>query len=222
MRHSAPALRPTALAAGRTLLLALGFVLGLALSSAPRASAQAAGPAGGPAGAPALPPGHVRSGTLSFDGHATVGNFVGTTQAVRGEHTGGASLADVRGSVEADVATLKTGNDHRDRDMRTSMETDRYPTMRFELARVVPDEPGAVPRGGAEMGAMLEGALTLHGVRRTVALPARLRFAGDTVRVRSDFPVNLKDYHIGGLTKMLGILKMDEHIAVHADLVFAP
>ncbi|HEU4697829.1 MAG TPA: YceI family protein [Gemmatimonadales bacterium] len=199
--------------------LALLALLGVLARAASLGAQTAGAPAGG---APAIPPGQVRAGTLSFDGHATVGDFVGTTHAVKGEHSGGARLADVHGWVEGDVATLATGNGHRDRDLRSSMETDRYPTMRFELARVVPDDPAAVPRAGAELGAMLEGALTLHGVRKAVAVPARLRFAGDTVRVRSDFPVNLKDYGIGGLTKMLGVLRMNEHIAVHADLVFAP
>ena len=39
-------------------------------------------------------------------------------------------------------------------------------------------------------------------------------------RLRTDFPLNLKDYHIGGLSKLLGMLKMYEDIEVHADLVF--
>jgi hypothetical protein len=38
--------------------------------------------------------------------------------------------------------------------------------------------------------------------------------------VRSDFPLNLKDYRIGGLSKLLGMLKMSEHIEVHVDLLF--
>jgi hypothetical protein len=32
--------------------------------------------------------------------------------------------------------------------------------------------------------------------------------------------VNLTDYQIGGLSKMLGVLKMDEHIVVHVDVRF--
>lgn len=40
------------------------------------------------------------------------------------------------------------------------------------------------------------------------------------IRVRGQTPLNLKDYGIGGLTKMLGMLKMHEEIVVHVDLVF--
>jgi hypothetical protein len=42
----------------------------------------------------------------------------------------------------------------------------------------------------------------------------------DGVRVLAGFPLNLKDYRIGGLSKMLGILRMDEHITVHVDVDF--
>jgi hypothetical protein len=38
--------------------------------------------------------------------------------------------------------------------------------------------------------------------------------------VRTDFPLNLKDYRIGGLSKLLGMLKMYEDIQVHGDIVF--
>jgi hypothetical protein len=34
-------------------------------------------------------------------------------------------------------------------------------------------------------------------------------------------PLNLKDYQIGGLSKMLGVLKMQEEIVVRIDVMFA-
>ncbi len=163
-----------------------------------------------------VPAAHLVRGTLSFDGHATLGDFVGTTDSVRGEMTGGAGLAAVRGWVEGRVAALHTGKGKRDTDLRKSMEVDSFPTTRFDLADVVP---------GASLGdstaVTLRGRLTIHGVTHDVEIPARVWMAPDTVRVRGDFPLNLKDYRIGGLSKMLGILKMHENIEVHVDLVFA-
>jgi hypothetical protein len=38
--------------------------------------------------------------------------------------------------------------------------------------------------------------------------------------VRSAFPLNLKDYKIGGLSKMLGLFKMYPDIVVHVDVSF--
>jgi polyisoprenoid-binding protein YceI len=162
-----------------------------------------------------IPNGHLTSGTLSFDGHATAGDFVGKTATVSGEVTGASDLTGVRGWVEAPVMTLKTGNGKRDKDLNKSMESDKFPVLRFELARVT--RTGGT---GDSLGVVLHGALAIHGVTREVDLPATVQLAGSTARVRTDFPLNLKDYRIGGLSKMLGMLKMYEDIEVHSDLVF--
>lgn len=167
--------------------------------------------------AQSVPDGVVQRGTLSFDGHATLGDFVGATDSVRGAMTGGADLTAVRGWVEARVATLVTGNGKRDRDLRGSMEVERFPTMRFDLDGVVVD--GA---RGDTVSVTLRGTLAIHGVRRDVALPALVVPHGPAWQVRCDFPLDLTDYAIGGLSKMLGLLKMDPHITVHVDVTFGP
>jgi len=164
-----------------------------------------------------VPPGRVKTGTISFDGHGTPGDFVGSTGTVSGEMTGGDSLGAVRGWVEAPVKTLTTQNGRRDRDLNKSLESDKYPTIRFDLGGV------STAAGSADsVPVTLRGTLAIHGVTRDVSLPGYVRREGQDVRVRSDFPLNLKDYKIGGLSKALGLLKMDEHITVHVDVSFAP
>ena len=190
---------------GRALLFAA--LLGSVYPPAP-ASAQLNG---------AVPSMRLASGTLSFDGHATVGDFTGTTTTVTGEMTGGESLAAVRGWVESPVKTLDTGEGKRDKDLNKSMESKKYPTMRFELTGV-----NAEGTSTDSVTAQLQGKLTLHGVTREVTLPGRVWRAGDALRLRSDFPLDLGDYEIGGLTKMLGMLRMQEGIEVHVDLTFTP
>jgi polyisoprenoid-binding protein YceI len=163
-----------------------------------------------------VPPAQVRSGQLSFDGRATLGDFTGVTASVTGRMTGG-PLWSVTGWVEAPVESLKTGNGKRDRDLNKSMESDRFPALRFDLdsVTVVADLPDSAR-------VILEGRFTIHGVTRPTRLPARVYSHGDGMRVESDFPLNLKDYRIGGLSKILGILKMHPDIVVHVDLFFAP
>jgi polyisoprenoid-binding protein YceI len=160
-----------------------------------------------------IPNGRLSSGKLSFDGHATVGDFTGTTETISGQSAGASELSGVRGWVESPVHSLKTGDRKRDKDLNKSMESDKYPNLRFDLAEVLvkPGSTGSVT---------LRGTLKIHGVSRRVDLPATLSFDGAKARVKSDFPLNLKEYQIGGLSKMLGMLKMDEHIQVHVDLVF--
>jgi len=164
-----------------------------------------------------IPDATLKRGTLSFDGRATMGGFVGTTDSVRGVMRGGPELAGVSGWVEASTASLRTGNGKRDKDMRKSLETDQFPTMRFDLKRVEP-----APGSADTMTVMLHGDLTIHGVTKTVELPARLWAEGLDQRLRSDFPLNVKDYGVGGLSKLLGVLKMNEQITVHVDVTFGP
>ena len=57
---------------------------------------------------------------------------------------------------------------------------------------------------------------------RDVALPGRVGKDGGALRLLSDFPLDLGDYEIGGLTKMLGMLRMEEAIEVNADLTLVP
>jgi polyisoprenoid-binding protein YceI len=183
----------------RTALLALALSLG-----ARAAAAQGA-----------IPAGTVREGSLSFDARATVGDFTGTTTAVTGEMSGGDNLSQVRGWVEAPVRTLETGNDRRDRDLNKSMESDEYPVIRFELTGV---EPGA--SAADSLPVLLRGRFIIHGVTREATVPASVVLRPDAVRVRGETLLDLEDYGIGGLTKMMGMLKMHEEIVLHIDLTF--
>ena len=197
--------RSTLLNKVRKYALLIGGLFLLPIVAPPLAS-QGPGP---------IPAGRLTSGTLSFDGHASVGDFVGRTSTVSGEITGGADLSEVRGWVQAPVKTLTTDNGRRDKDLNKSMESDKYPDIRFELS-------GITPRGGSDdsVRVTLLGKLLIHGVTRPVALPATLHFSDSVARVRSDFPLSLKEYRIGGLSKMLGVLKMYDDIEVHVDLRF--
>jgi polyisoprenoid-binding protein YceI len=171
--------------------------------------------AAGQAEAPAAP-GRLLFGTLSFDGHATLGAFTGVTQTVSGEMAGGPALESVRGWVEAPVGTLATGKDKRDADLRKSMEVERYPVIRYEL-----DSVTAMAVVGDSAEVVLHGRFIIHGVTRGADLDARALFHDGAARVWGNTPLNLKDYRIGGLSKMLGMLKMHEEIEVHVDLTFA-
>ena len=190
---------------GTIFIRSLAGFAALALGSTDIASAQQT-----------LTSGRVREGELSFDGHATTGDFVGATTTVSGELTGGPDLTGIRGWVEAPVATLKTGNGHRDRDLNSSMETGRYPTMRYDLLGVT---PGPLTPDGQQV--TLQGRLTIHGITRDEQLTATIRPGEGTVRLTTSFQLDLADYHVGGLKKMLGLLRMERQIQVHVDVTFA-
>jgi polyisoprenoid-binding protein YceI len=153
---------------------------------------------------------------LSFTGHSTVGDFVGTTTVVSGGVTGNAELENARGWVEAPVTTLSTGNGLRDRDLRGAMDVEKYPTMRFELAGVTVGTPA---QSDTVTGA-LRGALTIHGVTRDVSILSTLIATGDTIDVSGAFPVDLADYKVGGLTRLFGTLRVQRKIDVRFHVRF--
>jgi polyisoprenoid-binding protein YceI len=159
----------------------------------------------------------LQSGTLSFTGHSTFGDFVGTTTVVSGGVIGSADVAGARGWVEAPVASLSTRNSRRDGDLRSTMEVAKYPTMRFDLAGFAVNSAAAPPE---PVAGTLRGTLTIHGVTRDVAIPATLVSAADSIDVSGEFPLDLADYHVGGLTRLFGTLRMQRNIEVRFHVRF--
>ena len=156
-------------------------------------------------------------GTLSFDATATLGPFTGTTSAVTGAMTAAADVRDVRGWVEFESPTLKTGNGLRDHDMMKSLDADSLKQMRFEVLGV---SLGAEAGDSATL--TLSGQLTLHGVTRDVAVPVTAHFGSSEIRVAGSFRLNVRDYGVTRLSRMLGAFKMNPDITVRLDVVFAP
>jgi polyisoprenoid-binding protein YceI len=166
-------------------------------------------------GAQAVPAMTLRSGELSFDGKATLGDFTGTTTSVTGALTGAATVEGVRGWVEAPARSLVTGNGRRDRDMYSSLEVEEFPTLRFELEGLA-----IAATQGDSLPTTLRGRFTIHGVTREHAVPGWLWLDATRARFKGQLPMNLKQFSIGGLSKMLGVLKMQEEIVVKIDVTF--
>jgi len=161
------------------------------------------------------PDAEVLRGTLSFDGKSTLGDFTGTTSTLRGQMSGGATLADVRGWVEAPVNSLKTGNDRRDRDLVKTMEAAIFPTIRFELTGVTPEW-----ERGDSAGVVLTGNLVIHGVTRAERIKATVARGAEGIHVTAaGIPMDLRDYKIDKLTRFL-VFRMQRDIVVHLDITF--
>jgi hypothetical protein len=75
-------------------------------------------------------------------------------------------------------------------------------------------------RGSDSTTITLRGHFVIHGVRRAADLPARLVLSPTSAHVTASTPLDLRDYGIEGLSKMLGMLKMNPNIVVHIDVRF--
>jgi len=165
-----------------------------------------------------LRPGVAVRGELWFDAKATLGPFRGITRTVRGAITGGADLGTVRGWIEFATRDLTTDNGLRDRDMRSSLEVDKFPGIRFDLDSVIVT-PGA-ESGADSVKVDLVGRMQIHGVTREIRVPSVVRRAGDLVRAAGEFDLHVPDYGIKGLRKMFGTLSMDPLVRIGFDVTF--
>ena len=155
------------------------------------------------------------TGRLSYDGRATLGSFTGTTDSVVGRLNGASDLSRVSGYVAARAGTLKTGNGKRDRDQWSSLQVDSFPFIRYDVDSVA---VGAM-RGDTTL-VTLRGHFVIHGVRRAVDLPSRLVLTSTAAHLMAESPMDLREYGIGGLVKLLGALRMNPNIVVHIDVTF--
>jgi polyisoprenoid-binding protein YceI len=124
------------------------------------------------------------------------GSFDAKTTALSGSVTAGTDGSPtLDGSVSVDLRTLDSGVSLRNEHMREKyLEVDKAP----EYGQAVLSEialKGLSPDAPAGKGSFT-GSLTLHGVKKAVTGTVDVRRAGDGLRVKASFPVNLSDYNI--------------------------
>src|SRR5262249_21766819 len=120
------------------------------------------------------------------------------------------------GGFAVDLRTLDTGIDLRNQHLRqTYLEVDKgagydmVTISRIDLKGIDPAEPHG--KG------TFTGSLTLHGVTKPVTGTVDVRPAGDSLRIRGSFPVNLSDFSIPE-PRYMGIGVKN---TVHVEVIFA-
>jgi polyisoprenoid-binding protein YceI len=134
------------------------------------------------------------NGFVGFDAKAFMHDFRGKTSKVRGmiRLVDSDRLTEAEACIQVDAASLDTDNGTRDDIMRKDhLETARFPIMDFHLK----DLEGITRQAdGWVFGA--RGSLSLHGVKREVVLPVRVRPAEAGIRLTGEITVKMSDYRI--------------------------
>ena len=193
-------------------------------SSAPAASA-AAGASGAPAastGTSAASAGDV-AGTWNVAANSVAGyrvreqlanlpaesDAVGRTDQVTGSitiETSGTATTLTAGSLSVDMTSLASDKSMRDNRLRREgLETDAFPTATFTLT--APVEVPAAALTGTPSDITLTGDLTVHGVTKSVQIPAKAQLVDGTIQVAGSLTFPLSDYaivapNIGGLDRL--------------------
>jgi len=134
-----------------------------------------------------------RLASLSADSDA-----VGRTTSITGTVTiggSGTSLSVSKADFSVDMTTLASDKQMRDNRLRSQgIETDTFKTSTFSLT-----QPVALPAGatsGTAVDVTFHGDLTLHGVTKTVDIPAKAQLNGNLIQVVGSLSFPFSDYNI--------------------------
>ena len=123
---------------------------------------------------------------------------VGRTDDVSGSITieaDGEAARLTGGTLTVDTTTIQSDEARRDNRLRNEgLQTDRFPTATFTVT-----EPVTVPAAalsGTPSDVTLVGDLTLHGVTRSVEIPAQAQLADGKIQVAGSITFPLSDFDI--------------------------
>ena len=123
---------------------------------------------------------------------------VGRTSDVTGTitiETEGTTTTLTGGTLTVDTTTIASDEDRRDNRLRTEgLQTDMFPTATFTITEAL-EIPAAAVEGTAT-DVTLVGDLTLHGVTKSVSIPAQARLADGAIQVAGSITFPLADYDI--------------------------
>ncbi|HEX2755167.1 MAG TPA: YceI family protein [Candidatus Limnocylindrales bacterium] len=148
-----------------------------------------------------------RLASLSADSDA-----VGRTSTITGTATiaaSGGTLSVAAADFSVDMTTIKSDRQMRDNRLRNDgIQTDSFPTSTFKLTT-----PVALPAAattGAQVSVTLHGDLTLHGVTKTVDIPAKAQLNGSLIQVVGSLDFPFSDFAINA-PNIGGFVAVEDH-----------
>jgi polyisoprenoid-binding protein YceI len=114
------------------------------------------------------------------------GKFVGTIDVPGGKLEASAL------TIEIDAASLKTDDEDLDDHLKSKdfFDVGRFPSVSFTSTSIAPGS------GTAGSTHTLSGNLALHGVTRSISVPATIKLEGGFVSATSEFTIKRRDFGI--------------------------
>lgn len=152
------------------------------------------------------------SGHAEFKSSVPLHSFKGTSDYLAGR----ISLQDSTVDFYLDLTTLDTGNDKRDKDMRETLETERYPFAEF-YGKLISDFN---PDSAAKQKVTVRGSFTIHNITRQVTIDGTLQLKPEGLLVEATWVLDMTNYDI----KPPGILfyRVEENIDIRIVAMLKP
>ena len=161
-----------------------------------------------------------------WESDAPMEKIKGTAEGVSGSLTiDPSNISSIRGTISAQVKTMKSGNATRDEHLKGGQWLDaaKHPTISFTIASV-----SGVKVTGNKATGTANGTFSMHGVSKQMSLPFTVTYLdesaatkkkapGDLVMITADISVSLKDFKVTGAQGIVGS-KVGETIKVRAQL----
>jgi len=153
---------------------------------------------------------------------AAPSDAVGRTSSITGSVTitqSGSSYTVAAASLTVNVNTLTSDRAMRDQRLhQMGLESDRYPTATFVLTT-----PIALPAGatsGQVINVSATGALTIHGVTKTVTIPIQARLSGSQIEIAGSITFPFSEF---GMTppSISGFVSVQDNATMEFDIKFA-
>ncbi|MCA8951670.1 MAG: YceI family protein [Planctomycetes bacterium] len=151
---------------------------------------------------------------VGFDAKSTLHDFTGVTSTVSGKFT--ADFDDPEGAwsgaVECEAATLTTGLEGRDDNMREHLDTEHHGAIRFEIERF---EPTAVDVGKQTASGAIDGRMTIRGKTRELRMPIEISVdASKRIVIAGQTTLKLTDFEVPVPSQLGGTITMQDEVAV--------
>lgn len=151
-------------------------------------------------------------GTAKFHSEVPLHSFTGTSEYL----TGMINLDEGIVDFYLDLTTLDTGIGKRDRDMRETLEVEKYPFAEFYGSLDTPFNPDTT----IQQDVTVSGAFTIHGVEREVLIDGTLQKTEEGLKLYASWVLLLEDYDI--IPPQILFVKVDQEQKIEIEALLKP
>jgi len=122
--------------------------------------------------------------------------------------------------IEIDVEGIECGRSRMNRDLRNALKADDFPNITFVFNEIVTVSNGTSNPNSVKLE--VSGSLTVAGVTRGVNVDLTgYTLDNNRVRATGSKEIRMTDFGVEPPTAMLGLVKADNELTVHFDLIAA-
>jgi len=154
---------------------------------------------------------YTETGTAIFHSKVPLHTFSGSSSNL----TGLINLDEGTVDFYLDLETLDTGNGKRDKDMRLTLETDKYPFGEF-FGQLIGDFD---PNLNQPQDVEVEGVFKIHGKEQNVQIQGQLTPEGEQMRLTAAWILELEDYEIEPPKLLFIKVDQQQEIEINALLI---